>query len=351
MTDYSIFEKESPFAEPPEETEIVPLEKLEEEDSGPEETPEKELEKEPGPAEESQKPTGDEGAQQPAKPDETPGAAEEGEAGPAEAEPEKAESESPKEIELDGELVALDDVREALKERGESHARYREAKALMDQIKLFREDITRDPAKTLHALFTQVFGGDARKAFDHVASIAERIVYDKIQLEDMPDAAKDAFFSAHEAKVLKTELEQLRREKNDREKGEKEKQELDRQVVRLTSLLKGEGLEPSQKNIGRLATIILQERADGLPDDEKRSLRKLIVERKVERQEILATLKAGELSEEIKEAIRRESVEEVKKRSGPAANTGKPKPKGRSKRSYTRYATGGFLDAIRSMKD
>jgi hypothetical protein len=229
--------------------------------------------------------------------------------------------------------------------------RYRDAKQLSDQVRLFRRDVTENTAQTLHAIFTQLFGGDAKKAYDHVASIAERIVYDKMQFDDLTPEQKEAVFATHEAKTIKSELEKLRQEKSERENSEKSKKELDAQLGRLTSLLKTDGLDPSRKNIGRLAAIILEGRDEGLPDDEKRSLRKLREQIQIERDEILATLKADDLSDDIKETIRRESVEEVKQRSSPTAKTGaKPKPKGRSKRSYTRYATGGFADAIRSMQ-
>jgi hypothetical protein len=331
----SMYDDEPDFSELPEDAETS--------------EPEKPLE---APQEESEEDEGEETKEEPEAAAEAPGApGEEGEGKEEEGgedalrkeEEEAAEGEVklPEEVEIDGEKVPSGDLLSAWKESRELRGEVEKLKKVEEDFGSLRDDLVKAPARALLSIYTAQAGGDRQKGYTYLRDIAFKIAEYDYTLAQMSEGERRAVFLEAE----KTELEQKLKAQEQvvQSQEQKKRQEQVRGVIGAD--LKAGEIEDNMLNVGRIAAILNQARADekelsvtGAVEILKKNLQK-------EWEERLSKLDPKDLPEEFRRKLAQGRVQKANSPQQPEAKTTPPKgSKPKAKKGRPRNVLVGMSD-------
>jgi hypothetical protein len=277
--------------------------------------------------------------------DEESGSDEAGEGDGSEAEGgTETEQKEPDSVSVDGTEVDIDDLKVAWKERAEAEAALKNAQSQTELVNDIVKQIVNAPAQAMFDVFTKVFEGDNRKAYNHLVSISEQIVAKHLELEQLPPEAQDAMFAKQENAKLKRQLE-AKEAKEAAEAAAAEEAKLAQQFSeQISTALEDVKLDAS--HVSAVADIMLKASEAGLEVTAAQAAKKYQAVRAKQRKELLESLDPDELPEKVRKALKKKELSKAKTREK-AKIVGKRKPKAKSKDDRIIASVSNFGDIIR----
>jgi hypothetical protein len=254
------------------------------------------------------------------------------------------EQKEPDSVSVDGTDVDIDDLKVAWKERSEAEAALKNAKSQTELVNDIVKQIVNTPAQAMLDVFTKVFEGDTRKAYNHLVSISEQIVGKHLELEQLPPEAQDAMFAKQENAKLKRQLE-AKEAKEAAEAAAAEEAKLAQQLSeQIGTALEDVKLDSS--HVSAVADIMLKASEAGLEVTAAQAAKKYQAVRAKQRKELLESIDPDELPDKVRKALKKKELSKAKTREK-AKIVGKRKPKAKSDDDRIIASVSNFGDIIR----
>lgn len=215
---------------------------------------------------------------------------------------------------IDNETISLADLKESHQLRKAAQEAIQKANQHTELANNVVKRVVNNPAEALLDLFSHVYAGDSKKAYDHVVGISEQIVAQHLKFEGLPQEARDAMLAQQENARLKRELEQSKQEAQRRKAAEEETALAKQYAEDISSALTSVKLEPSSASIAAVAEIMLQASEAGLNVTAAQAAKKYNRALNKQKAQFLSTLDPDELPPDVLKKIQKAEVKRAKKR-------------------------------------
>lgn len=271
-------------------------------------------------------------------------------AAPAETTEETEEEkvpELPEEIDVDGESVPVEELKDSYKLVAEARQRIAQANERIEMTNALVSNLLKRPADSLLAVFTDANKGDRAKAYKQVVDMAEKIVAFHIKYESLPEGDRKALEARREVDELKRKLAE-KEQAEQQARIEKEADLLEAKFEQdITKSLKAAGLDASDKDIAAVADILLEAKELGIKATPEKAVARLIRMRKQKKEK--TQLDVEDLPEELIEKIRKMDLQKVKdsRKPGNAKKQAAPQKETPAERPVKVVGAGEWEEAMR----